>query len=101
MFNKFKAVINDVLGAETPREEDNEESKINWLIDEFDFRNNNDELVQGVDLIKRHSSTRKSSNYSSPGMKRKMRIKKDTPMEESSSGSFSGTSSSYEDSSDT
>jgi hypothetical protein len=39
--------------VEIVKEDDNEEAKIKWIIDEFDFRNNNDELKPGEDFINR------------------------------------------------
>jgi hypothetical protein len=50
MLNRIRVLIDKIIEQETPKEDDNEESKINWIIDEFDFRNNNDDLVPGLDL---------------------------------------------------
>lgn len=51
MIDRLRVLLDEILGEETPKEDDNEEAKIKWIIDEFDFRNNNDELVPGVDLV--------------------------------------------------
>lgn len=52
MFERFRVFLDEVLGVETPKEDINEDSKIKWIIDEFDFRNNNDELKPGEDFIR-------------------------------------------------
>jgi hypothetical protein len=51
MLGRFRILLDEVLNVETPKEDDNEEAKIKWIIDEFDFRNNNDELKPGEDFI--------------------------------------------------
>jgi hypothetical protein len=57
MLDRFRVLLDEVLGVETPKEDDNEEGKIKWIIDEFDFRNNNDELKPGEDFINRRKAS--------------------------------------------
>jgi hypothetical protein len=77
MLDKLRVLLDDILGEETPKEDDNEEAKIRWIIDEFDFRNNNDELVPGIDILVTKSSR----------IKRKRSRSLKTPMSQSSSSS--------------
>jgi hypothetical protein len=64
--DRFRRLVNEILGEETPgKEDDNEDSKIKWIIDEFDYRNNNDDLVQGIDLLVSRPQYRRSSNIKS------------------------------------
>lgn len=96
MLDRFRNLIDDVIGAETPPNDDNEEAKIKWIIDEFDFRNNNDELIQGIDIAYHRNSSRKPSFRV-----RKVRNKPfDTTPGESESSSLTETSSSWESSSE-
>jgi hypothetical protein len=53
MLDRFRILLDEVLGVEIIKEDDNEDAKIKWIIDEFDFRNNNDELKPGEDFINR------------------------------------------------
>ena len=65
MIDRLRLLLDDILGEETPKEDDQEEAKIKWIIDEFDFRNNNDELIPGIDLYVTKSRGKKSRKRSS------------------------------------
>ena len=65
MLERLRLLLDDILNEETPKEDDNEEAKIKWIIDEFDFRNNNDELVPGIDLVMTRSRSKRGKKRSS------------------------------------
>ena len=90
MLDRLRILLDEFLGVETPKEDDNEEAKIKWIIDEFDFRNNNDELKPGEDFINR-------LKVSSPTKKNKKRAKINESQSEFSS-SFNDSSSDWDSS---
>lgn len=65
MIDRLRLLLDDILGEETPKEDDQEEAKIKWIIDEFDFRNNNEDLIPGIDLVMTKSRSKKSRKRSS------------------------------------
>ena len=65
MIDRLRLLLDDILGEETPKEDDQEEAKIKWIIDEFDFRNNNEDLIPGIDLVMTKSRSKKSRKRTS------------------------------------